>query len=73
MRSLTSRHTSQLSVCERGTAFIAVEAVYSMDGDKAPLGDLVALAEEFDAALIVDEAHSLGVRLYRLYSGFQVD
>ena len=41
--------------------FIAVEALYSMDGDLAPLPELLALAEKFNAHLIVDEAHSVGV------------
>lgn len=42
-------------------ALIAVESVYSVLGDEAPLGDLLALAERHDAVLLVDEAHSLGV------------
>ena len=40
---------------------IAVEGIYSMDGDICPLPDVVALKREFDAFLLVDEAHSLGV------------
>jgi 8-amino-7-oxononanoate synthase len=40
---------------------IAVDGVYSMDGDVAPLPALIALAQEFDAVLVVDEAHSTGV------------
>ncbi|MBD1544239.1 8-amino-7-oxononanoate synthase [Arthrobacter sp. IA7] len=42
-------------------AMIAVESVYSVLGDEAPLADLLALAEQHDAVLLIDEAHSLGV------------
>jgi 8-amino-7-oxononanoate synthase len=41
--------------------FVAVESVYSMGGDLAPLSDLAALAGRFDAVLVVDEAHATGV------------
>ncbi|HKU01333.1 MAG TPA: 8-amino-7-oxononanoate synthase [Arthrobacter sp.] len=42
-------------------ALIAVESIYSVGGDAAPLTELLAVAEEQDAVLLVDEAHSLGV------------
>lgn len=42
-------------------ALIAVESLYSVLGDEAPLAALLALAEEHDAVLLIDEAHSLGV------------
>jgi len=41
--------------------FVAVESVYSMDGDLAPLEALAELAKRFDAVLVVDEAHATGV------------
>ena len=41
--------------------WIAVESVYSMDGDLAPIDDLRALARAHDAILIVDEAHGSGI------------
>jgi len=44
-----------------GRIFVAVESIYSMDGDMCPLSDLVALAEKYDANVILDEAHSTGV------------
>ena len=40
--------------------FVAVESVYSMDGDLAPLQDLTGLARRYAATLIVDEAHATG-------------
>lgn len=44
-----------------GHVYIAVESLYSMDGDSPDLQSLVALAEKYKAALIVDEAHATGV------------
>jgi len=42
-------------------AFVVVESLYSMDGDIAPLQELVSLCKEYNASLIVDEAHALGI------------
>ncbi|HEY9048682.1 MAG TPA: 8-amino-7-oxononanoate synthase [Ohtaekwangia sp.] len=44
-----------------GNIFIAVESIYSMDGDACPLQELITLAEKYNAFIIVDEAHSTGV------------
>lgn len=44
-----------------GKKFIAVESIYSMDGDVSPLKDIVEVAKKFDACVILDEAHSTGV------------
>ncbi len=45
----------------QGNIFIAVESIYSMDGDAAPLEELTQICETLGAYLIVDEAHSNGI------------
>ncbi|WP_380926326.1 8-amino-7-oxononanoate synthase [Sphingomonas leidyi] len=44
-----------------GRPWIAVESLYSMDGDRAPLSDLMEVADRHAAWLLIDEAHATGV------------
>ena len=44
-----------------GRCFVAIESIYSMDGDTAPIPQILALTEKYNAHLIVDEAHAVGL------------
>jgi 8-amino-7-oxononanoate synthase len=44
-----------------GRKVVVVESIFSMEGDHAPLGNLVELCNRYDASLVVDAAHSVGV------------
>ena len=56
-------HLKSLLVKRSSTqpTLIVTEGVFSMDGDLAPLLNLVDLAEEFEATLLIDDAHGTGV------------
>lgn len=54
-------HLEDLLKKARGNVVIAVESLYSMDGDFAPLAATVELAKKYHAGVVADEAHAMGV------------
>ena len=56
LRELLGAHRAAAGRC-----LVATDGVFSMDGDLAPVGDLLAACEAHDAWLMVDDAHGLGV------------
>lgn len=45
----------------KGNCYVIIESVYSMDGDTPPILSILKLTEKYDANLIVDEAHAVGL------------
>lgn len=52
----------------KGNCYVGIESVYSMDGDSPPLAAIADLVELYNAALIVDEAHAVGLFGFGLVS-----
>ncbi|MEM6885215.1 MAG: aminotransferase class I/II-fold pyridoxal phosphate-dependent enzyme [Verrucomicrobiota bacterium] len=66
MRHNDLEHLQEILELERqrdadSVILLIVESLYSMDGDRAPLDEIVKLKEQWNAWLLVDEAHALGV------------
>jgi 8-amino-7-oxononanoate synthase len=55
-KKLATHRTAGVKNC-----FVVTESIFSMDGDRAPLVDLIRLCEQYQAHCIVDEAHATGV------------
>jgi 8-amino-7-oxononanoate synthase len=51
----------RLNMSASGQRFICVESIYSTDGSMAPLQEICQLARQYEAHVIVDEAHAIGV------------
>jgi 7-keto-8-aminopelargonate synthetase-like enzyme len=49
-----------LSQTEKPKRMVVVEGLYSVDGDIAPLAELIAVCREFNAVVVVDDAHGIG-------------
>jgi 8-amino-7-oxononanoate synthase len=45
----------------KGNCYVVIESVYSMDGDTPPIKEILSLTEKYDARLVVDEAHAVGL------------
>ena len=55
----------QLADCDEPVKLVVSDAVFSMDGDIAPLADLARLTAKYEGWLLVDDAHGLGVLGHR--------
>jgi len=60
LESVLKEVARKLESSDDGVIYVAIESVYSMDGQFAPIRDFVKLCRRFNASLIVDEAHSTG-------------
>jgi len=59
-------HLEEILKRQNNHCYVATESLYSMDGDIAPLQEIVQITEKYHASLIVDEAHAFGVFRYGL-------
>lgn len=66
------RHLEEILQKQSGLCYIAIESLYSMEGDLAPLKEIAVIAARYGAALIVDEAHALGVFRHGLVTKYQL-
>lgn len=57
---------------QQGHCYIAIESLYSMEGDFAPIQEIASIAGKYKASLIVDEAHAFGVFGYGLIEKYEL-
>lgn len=65
-------HLEQMLEKQTGPCYIAIESLYSMDGDVAPVKEIAGIAGKYNAGLIVDEAHAFGVFGYGLVDRYRL-
>jgi 8-amino-7-oxononanoate synthase len=56
-----TKHLNELKEYTTGNVFVVAESIYSMDGDAAPIEELIKVCKKNDWHLVIDEAHALGV------------
>ncbi|WET50149.1 aminotransferase class I/II-fold pyridoxal phosphate-dependent enzyme [Chryseobacterium indologenes] len=61
-----TEHLESILKRQEGHCYIAIESLYSMEGDFAPIKEIAKLANKYEAGLIIDEAHAFGVLGYGL-------
>nr|WP_315028775.1 aminotransferase class I/II-fold pyridoxal phosphate-dependent enzyme [uncultured Chryseobacterium sp.] len=57
---------------QEGHCYVAIESLYSMEGDFAPIREIADLVKKYNADLLVDEAHAFGVFGYGLIEKYQL-
>lgn len=57
---------------QNGNCYIAIESLYSMDGDFAPIQKIAEIVKKYNAFIIVDEAHAFGIFGYGLVEKHQL-
>jgi 8-amino-7-oxononanoate synthase len=65
-------HLEQILKRQNGLCYVAIESLYSMDGDIAPIQEIIEITEKYEVHLIVDEAHAFGVFGYGLVDKFNL-
>ncbi len=68
----STQHLEEVLKKQKEHCYVAIESLYSMDGDIAPLQEIAEITERYNASLIVDEAHAFGVFGYGWVDKFQL-
>ena len=56
-----TKHLNELKEYTTGNVFVIAESIYSMDGDAAPIEELIKVCKKNNWHLVIDEAHALGI------------